>query len=78
MGKMKEIAQIPITWHPFIKLEDILNPDEYRTLLQNFIIYNNICWTVSTQKTHDDIFDKINNILLVMGFKPADVIYLEV
>ena len=78
MGKMKEIAQIPITWYPFIKLEDILNPNEYRTLLQNFIINNNICWTVSTQKTYDDIFDKINNVLLIKGFKPNDIVYLGI
>lgn len=77
MGKMKEIAQISITWRPFIKLEDILDPDEYKTFLQNFIIRDSICWTVSIQKIYDNIFDKINDVLLIKGFKPNDIVYLE-
>ena len=77
MGKMKEIAQISITWRPSIKLEDILDPNEYKTFLQNFTIRDNICWTVSTQKIYGNIFDKINDVLLVKGFKPNDIVYLE-
>lgn len=84
MGKMKEIAQIPITWHPHIRLEDLLNKDEYHEFLnifkydkENTLLNETLCWEIG-EYSSIKICNKVDCILLTMGFNPKDAIYLEV
>lgn len=83
MGKMKEIAQIPITRQPHVHLKDILDKDEYRNFLSTFkydkdntILDEALRWKIGKYR-YIKISDKIDNTLLLLGFKPNDVVYLE-
>lgn len=84
MGKMKEIAQIPIKWYPFVRLRDILDEKEYLNFLKLFgytpytlPLEEVIQWDVNEDNS-DELLCKLNDTLLVMGFKPADIVYLEI
>ena len=84
MGKMKEIAQIPITWHPHIRLEDLLNKDEYREFLnifnydkENTLLNETLCWEVG-EYSSIKVCNKIDCILLVMNFNLKDIVYLDI
>lgn len=84
MGKMKEIAQIPITWHPHIRLDDLLSKDERREFLnifkydkENTLLDETLCWEVSEYNSIK-VCNKINNTLLVMDFNPNDIVYLDI
>ena len=84
MGKMKEIAQIPITWHPHIRLDDLLNKDERRDFLnifkydkENTLLNEALYWEIG-EYSSIKICDKVDFILLAMGFNPTDVVYLDV
>lgn len=83
MGKMKEIAQIPITRQPHVHLRDILDEDEYRNFLttfrynkENTILGEALCWEINEYRSVK-MFNKIDNTLLLLGFKPNDIVYLE-
>ena len=83
MGKMKEIAQIPIIQHPHIRLDDILNIDEYCDFLnifkydkENTILDEALRWEIGEYRTIK-ISNKIDNTLLLLDFKPNDVVYLD-
>lgn len=83
MGKMKEIAQIPITRQPHVHLKDILDKDEYRNFLSifkydkdNTILDEALRWKIG-KYSYIKISNKIDNTLLLLGFKPNDVVYLE-
>ena len=84
MGKMKEIAQIPITWHPHIRLDDLLSKDERREFLnifkydkKNTLLDKTLCWEVGEYNSIK-VCNKINNTLLVMDFNPNDIVYLDI
>ena len=84
MGKMKEIAQISITWHPHVRLEDLLDKNEYREFLsifkydkENTLLNETLCWEVGEYNSIT-ICNKINYTLLAMGFNPKDIVYLDV
>ena len=84
MGKMKEIAQIPITWHPHIRLEDLLNKDERREFLnifkydrENTLLNETLCWEVG-EYSSIKVCNKIGCILLVMNFDLKDIVYLDI
>ena len=84
MGKMKEIAQIPITWRPHIRLDDLLNKDERRDFLnifkydkENTLLDETLCWEVGEYNSIK-VCNKINNTLLVMDFNPNDIVYLDI
>ena len=84
MGKMKEIAQIPIIWHPHIRLDDLLNKDERRDFLnifkydkENTLLDETLCWEVSEYNSIK-VCNKVNNTLLVMNFNPNDIVYLDI
>ena len=84
MGKMKEIAQIPITWHPHIRLDDILNKDECRKFLnifnydkENTLLNETLYWEVGEYNSIK-VCNKVNNTLLVMDFNPNDIVYLDI
>lgn len=84
MGKMKEIAQIPIAWHPHVRLDDLLSKDERREFLnifkydkENTLLDETLCWEVSEYNSIK-VCNKINNTLLVMDFNPNDIIYLDI
>ena len=84
MGKMKEIAQIPITWHPHIRLDDLLSKDERREFLnifkydkENTLLDETLCWKVGEYNSIK-VCNKINNTLLVMDFNPNDIVYLDI
>ena len=84
MGKMKEIAQIPIIWHPHIRLDDLLNKDERRDFLnifkydkENTLLNEALYWEIG-EYSSIKICDKVDFILLAMGFNPTDVVYLDV
>lgn len=84
MGKMKEIAQIPITWHPHIRLDNILNKDEYRKFLsifkydkENTLLDETLYWEVGEYNSIK-VCNKVNNTLLVMDFNPNDIVYLDI
>ena len=81
---MKEIAQIPITWHPHIRLEDLLNKDEYREFLnifkydrENTLLNETLYWEVG-EYSSIKVCNKINCILLVMNFNLKDIVYLDI
>lgn len=83
MGKMKEIAQIRYDWRPHIHLRDILDEDEYRNFLttfrynkENTILGEALCWEIGEYRTVK-ISNKIDNTLLLLGFNPNDIVYLE-
>ena len=83
MGKMKEIAQIRYTWRPHINLKDILDENEYYTFLttfrydkENTILDEALRWEIGEYR-YVKISNKINNTLLLLGFKPNDIVYLE-
>ena len=85
MGKMKEIAQIHIYRYPHIYLEDIFKKKgkEYNTFIKLFdytpedIIFNRtIKWKVA-EKYSNELFNKVNDTLLLLDFKPNDIVYLE-
>ena len=80
---MKEIAQIPITRQPHVHLKDILDKDEYRNFLSifkydkdNTILDEALRWKIG-KYSYIKISNKIDNTLLLLGFKPNDVVYLE-
>ena len=84
MGRMKEIAQIPITWHPHIRLEDLLNKDECREFLnifkydrENTLLNETLYWEVG-EYSSIKVCNKINCILLVMNFNLKDIVYLDI
>ena len=84
MGKMKEIAQIPIIWHPHIRLDDLLNKDERRDFLnifkydkENTLLDETLCWEVGEYNSIK-VCNKVNNTLLVMDFNLKDIVYLDV
>lgn len=84
MGKMKEIAQIPINWHPHVRLDDLLNKDECREFLnifkydkENTLLNETLCWKIGEYNSIK-ICNKIDCILLTMGFNPKDIVYLDV
>ena len=84
MGKMKEIAQIPITWHPHVRLYDILNIDECCDFLnifkydkENTLLNEALYWEIGEYNSIK-ICDKVDFILLTMGFNPKDIVYLDV
>lgn len=84
MGKMKEIAQIPITWHPHIRLDDLLNKDERREFLnifkydkENTLLDETLYWEVGEYNSIK-VCNKVNNTLLVMDFNLKDIIYLDI
>ena len=84
MGKMKEIAQIPITWHPHVRLNDLLNKDERREFLnifkydkENTLLNEALYWEIGEYNSIK-ICDKVDFILLAMGFNPTDVVYLDI
>ena len=84
MGKMKEIAQIPITWHPHVRLEELLDKDEYREFLsifkydkENTLLDETLRWEVGEYNSIK-VCNKINNTLLVMDFNPNDIVYLDI
>ena len=84
MGKMKEIAQIPINWHPHVRLDDLLNKDECREFLnifkydkENTLLDETLYWEIG-EYSSIKICNKINCILLTMGFNPKDIVYLDV
>lgn len=83
MGKMKEIAQIPVKWYPFIRLRDILNDKEYLKFLKIFgytpytlPVEEVMQWSID-EDNPIELIHKVNNTLLVMGFNVKDTIYLE-
>lgn len=83
MGKMKEIAQIHFDWRPHINLKDILDEGEYYTFLttfrydkENTILDEALRWEIGEYRTVK-IANKIDSTLLLLGFKPNDVVYLE-
>ena len=84
MGKMKEIAQIPIIWHPHIRLDDLLNKDERRDFLnifkydkENTLLDETLCWEVGEYNSIK-VCNKVNNTLLVMDFNLKDIVYLDI
>ena len=84
MGKMKEIAQIPIIWHPHVRLEDLLNKDERRDFLnifsydkENTLLNETLYWEVGEYNSIK-VCNKVNNTLLVMNFNPNDIVYLDI
>ena len=84
MGKMKEIAQIPITWHPHIHLDDLLSKDERREFLnifkydkENTLLNETLYWEVGKYNSIK-VCNKVNNTLLVMDFNPNDIVYLDI
>ena len=84
MGKMKEIAQIPIIQHPHIRLDDLLNKDERRDFLnifeydkENTLLDETLCWEVGEYNSIK-VCNKVNNTLLVMDFNPNDIVYLDI
>lgn len=84
MGKMKEITQIPITWHPHIRLDDLLNKDERREFLnifkydkENTLLDETLYWEVGEYNSIK-VCNKVNNTLLVMDFNLKDIIYLDI
>lgn len=84
MGKMKEIAQIPIDWHPHVRLDDLLNKDECREFLnifkydkENTLLDETLYWEIG-EYSSIKICNKIDCILLTMGFNPKDIVYLDV
>ena len=84
MGKMKEIAQIPIIWHPHVRLEDLLNKDERRDFLnifsydkENTLLNETLYWEVG-EYSSIKVCNKINCILLVMHFNLKDIVYLDI
>ena len=84
MGKMKEIAQIPIIWHPHIRLDDLLNKDERRDFLnifkydkENTLLNEALYWEIG-EYSSIKICNKVDFILLAMGFNPTDVVYLDI
>ena len=84
MGKMKEIAQIPIIWHPHIRLDDLLNKDERRDFLnifnydkENTLLNETLYWEVGEYNSIK-VCNKVNNTLLVMDFNPNDIVYLDI
>ena len=84
MGKMKEIAQIPITWHPHVRLEDLLNKDECRKFLnifnydkENTLLNETLYWEVG-EYSSIKVCNKIDCILLVMNFDLKDIVYLDI
>ena len=84
MGRMKEIAQIPITWHPHIRLEDLLNKDECREFLnifkydrENTLLNETLCWEIG-EYSSIKVCNKIDCILLVMNFDLKDIVYLDI
>lgn len=84
MGKIKEIAQIPIIQHPHIRLDDILNIDEYCDFLnifkcdkENTLLNEALYWEIGEYNSIK-ICDKVDFILLTMGFNPTDVVYLDI
>ena len=84
MGKMKEIAQIPITWHPHIRLDDLLNKVERRKCLnifnydkENTLLNETLYWEVGEYNSIK-VCNKVNNTLLVMDFNPNDIVYLDI
>ena len=83
MGKMKEIAQIHLDWRPHVNLRDILDEGEYYSFLttfrydkENTILDEALRWKIG-EYSSDKIANKINNTLLLLDFKPNDVVYLE-
>ena len=83
MGKMKEIAQIHYIWQPHINLKDILDEGEYYTFLttfrydkENTILGEALCWEIGEYRTVK-IANKIDSTLLLLGFKPNSIVYLE-
>lgn len=83
MGKMKEIAQIPIKWYPFVRLKDILDEKEYPKFLDlfgytpyNIPLEEVMRWDID-EDNPIELIHKVNDTLLVMGFHPKDIIYLE-
>ena len=83
MGKMKEIAQIHFDWRPHIHLKDMLDEDEYRNFLSTFkydkentILDEALRWEIGEYRSVK-ISNKIDNILLLLDFKPNDIVYLE-
>ena len=83
MGKMKEIAQIHFDWRPHINLRDILDEDEYRSFLttfkydkENTILDEALRWEIGEYRSVK-ISNKIDNILLLLGFKYNSIVYLE-
>lgn len=83
MGKMKEIAQIPVKWYPFVRLQDILDEKEYLEFLKIFgytpytlPLEEVMQWDVNGDNSNE-LLHKVNNTLLVMGFNPQDIVYLE-
>ena len=84
MGKMKEIAQIPIDWHPHVRLDDLLNKDEYCDFLnifkydkKNTLLNEALYWEIG-EYSSIKICNKVDFILLAMGFNPTDVVYLDI
>lgn len=80
MSKMKEIAQIPITWYPHIRLDDLLNEDECRDFLnifENTLLNETLCWEVG-EYSSIKVCNKIDCILLVMNFNLKDIVYLDI
>ena len=84
MGKMKEIAQVPIIWHPHIRLDDLLNKDERRDFLnifkydkENALLNETLYWEVGEYNSIK-VCNKVNNTLLVMDFNPNDIVYLDI
>lgn len=83
MGKMKEIAQIRYTWRPHIHLRDILDENEYYSFLttfrydkENTILDEALRWEIGEYRTVK-IANKIDSTLLLLGFKPNSIVYLE-
>ena len=83
MGKMKEIAQIHYTWRPHIYLKDILDEGEYYSFLttfrydkENTILDEALRWEIGEYRTIK-IANKIDSTLLLLGFKPNSIVYLE-
>ena len=83
MGKMKEIAQIHFDWRPHINLRDILDEDEYRSFLSTFkydkentILDEALRWEIGEYRSVK-IANKIDSTLLLLGFKPNSIVYLE-
>ena len=84
MGKIKEIAQIPIDWHPHVHLDDLLNKDERREFLnifkydkENTLLDETLCWEVGEYNSIK-VCNKVNNTLFVMDFNPNDIVYLDI
>ena len=83
MGKMKEIAQIHFDWQPHINLRDILDEGEYYSFLttfrydkENTILDEALRWGIGEYRTVK-IANKIDSTLLLLGFKPNSIVYLE-